>query len=185
MKKLELSKRGTVNKGKFALVDDDIFEEVNKYNWSWTYGKKSEIGYAKQDKKLHIFLHVYVWKLKNGEIPEGFEVDHIDRDGLNCQISNLRLATKSENCCNREKNKKNKSGYKGISKHVRKQSLKNGTEKEYIKWTAEVSKDKRKGGKTYTKEFPYTEEGLKEAVDWYKQKSLELQKEFSIYNKDK
>ena len=41
-------------------------------------------------------------------------VDHIDQDKLNNSISNLRFATKSENCQNRKKQINNKSGVVGV-----------------------------------------------------------------------
>lgn len=180
MKELELSKRGKKNKGKFkALVDDDIFDELNKYDWTYNYDYAFRKDYSK-DKPNNIFLHRYIYELKNGEIPEGLEVEHINQDKLDCRLENLRLATHAENMCNKSKQKNNKSGYKGVHKDVRKWEYK---DKIYIyeRWKAQITKD----GKQYAKYFPYTDEGLQQAKEWYKEKSLELHKKFSIYNKDK
>lgn len=62
-----------------------------------------------------LLLHRLVWMLQNGEIPEGTEVDHIDRNKGNNHPSNLRLATKSENAQNRTTRSDNKLGVKGVS----------------------------------------------------------------------
>lgn len=45
------------------------------------------------------------------------EVDHIDGDGLNNRRANLRLATRSQNCCNKAFAGKNSSGVKGVHLH--------------------------------------------------------------------
>ena len=47
--------------------------------------------------------------------PVGYRVDHINRDSLDNQDFNLRLATCSQNQANREVNKNNTSGFKGVS----------------------------------------------------------------------
>ena len=172
MKLIPLSKKGK-NKGKYeVMVDDDIFEEVNQYNWHYNN------GYARNS-KMNISLHRYIWKLKNGDIPKGLDVEHKDQNKLNCCLSNLRLANNSENQCNITKKKNNKSGIKGISKHAYKILLKDGTEKEYAYWQARVTKDK----KTYSKPFDYTDKGFEQAKEWIKNMSLDVQGEFSIYNK--
>jgi hypothetical protein len=112
MKEIQLSKTGKKNKGKYkALIDNDVFEEVNKFDWHYNN------GYARNG-KMNILLHRFIWELKVGEIPEALEVEHKDQNGLNCQISNLRLANRSENNCNKTKYKNNTSGFKGISKVV-------------------------------------------------------------------
>jgi len=49
--------------------------------------------------------HRLVWMAFNGKIPNGLEIDHINRDKHDNSLSNLRLVTHSENCKN--KNKKN------------------------------------------------------------------------------
>jgi hypothetical protein len=127
MKEIELSKQGWKNKGKYvAYVDDEIFEEVNKYGWSY-----SNDGYASRTdrstgKEKHISLHCYIWNLKFGDIPSGLEVEHKDRNRLNCQISNLRLATRAENCRNKSKTKRNSSGYVGVSKEICKKEKEDG-----------------------------------------------------------
>jgi hypothetical protein len=47
--------------------------------------------------------------------PIGIEVDHKKHgDTLNNRRSNLRLATKSQNGCNRGKQRNNTSGHKGV-----------------------------------------------------------------------
>lgn len=153
MKELELSKRGWKNKGKYkAFVDDDIFDEVNKIDWS--YHKK---GYAiKSDKKNTTLLHRFIWELKNGKIPKGYEVDHIDRNGLNNQISNLRLVTHAENMCNKSKLKDNISGFIGISKDVLKQEKENGSISIYKYWLCRWTNSEGKQGR---KLFPYNAAG--------------------------
>jgi hypothetical protein len=48
-------------------------------------------------------------------VPDGFQIDHIDGDGLNNQKSNLRIGTHQQNIMNRTKQRNNTSGYKGVS----------------------------------------------------------------------
>lgn len=43
------------------------------------------------------YVHRVVWSLVYGEIPEGYEIDHIDRNPSNNHIDNLRLASKCDN----------------------------------------------------------------------------------------
>ena len=48
--------------------------------------------------RLHCHLaHTFVWRAFNGEIPKGFEVDHVDNDRLNFNLDNLQLLSKSQN----------------------------------------------------------------------------------------
>ena len=61
--------------------------------------------------------HTLIWTLLHGEIPEGMEVDHIDRDTRNNHPDNLRLVSRSGNCRNRSMHKNNKSGIKGVYWH--------------------------------------------------------------------
>jgi hypothetical protein len=42
-------------------------------------------------------LHVLVWQAKNGEVPEGLELDHLCRNRACCNPSHLEPVTGSEN----------------------------------------------------------------------------------------
>lgn len=47
-------------------------------------------------------VHRLVVETFIGEIPKGFQVDHINRDRLDNNLSNLRIVTRSQNLLNRE-----------------------------------------------------------------------------------
>ena len=58
-------------------------------------------------KKKDMLLHRLVWAAVNQQdIPEGLEIDHLDRNRLNNNIDNLRLVTRDENIANSEKAKR-------------------------------------------------------------------------------
>lgn len=56
-----------------------------------------------------------VWELHYGEIPTGRQVDHINGDVSDNRVENLRLATPSQNACNRGTQRNNTSGAKGCT----------------------------------------------------------------------
>ena len=110
MKKINLTR------GFQALVDDEDYEWLNQWKW---YVHITEQGnqYAVRDisrktgKRGVIYMHKLILS------KEGFVTDHKDRDSLNNQRGNLRLATKSQDSANKTKYATNKSGYKGVYLH--------------------------------------------------------------------
>lgn len=94
----------------FGIIDDDCVKLIQ--------GKK--IGYGKFGDKKYcyinikgkpILLHRYIWEELKGKIPQGKVVDHINGNGLDCRISNLRLASSLENSYNLGKENK----YTGVN----------------------------------------------------------------------
>lgn len=73
----------------------------------------------------------------------GKMLDHINGNKSDNRISNLRLATRSQNFCNRGKNSNNTSGYKGVSWNKRDKN-----------WTVHicVNRKQRHGGSFKVKE---------------------------------
>lgn len=85
----------------------EIYPEEGKV---WSYNRNRYIG-RKHNKKGYWFvsltsddgnvlstsLHRVIWMAVNGEIPEGYEVNHIDENKNNNSISNLNLLTPKEN----------------------------------------------------------------------------------------
>lgn len=103
------SVRIPLTQGKFALVDAEDASQLSAHKWhavlihrAWyaaTHGSSGRIY-------MHKFLLV---------APTGFEVDHINGDGLDNRRSvNLRLATHQQNLANQRLNKANTSGYRGV-----------------------------------------------------------------------
>jgi hypothetical protein len=58
--------------------------------------------------------HRIAWLLSTGQDPLELQIDHIDGNGCNNAIENLRLATSGQNSRNQKRAKSNKSGYKGV-----------------------------------------------------------------------
>lgn len=102
-------------------------------------------------------IHRIVWAIHLDAWPEG-DVDHIDGDGLNNRIENLRLATRSQNCMNRRNRSDNMTGLKG----ARKRKQRDGSDV----WTSSISID---GAEKYLGRFSTPEEAhaayLKAAID--------------------
>ena len=59
-------------------------------------------------------VHRILWILKNGSIPYGMQIDHINGVRTDNNINNLRLVSASENQHNRKLSKNNTSGYQGV-----------------------------------------------------------------------
>lgn len=64
-------------------------------------------------------VHRLVWEFHNGEIPEGYEVDHLNGVRTDNRIENLRLATRSQNSMNHRMHSHNSTGTKGLGTRVR------------------------------------------------------------------
>ena len=108
------AKRKCKNSGKyFALVDDELFDKLNKYHLSI-----SKNGYAQRrvkigDKISIIPMHRQIMNLTFGDKQY---VDHINGNRLDNRKSNLRFCTRTENNHNMKLSYRNKSGAKGIYK---------------------------------------------------------------------
>ncbi len=83
-----------LTQGQFAIVDQENFEELNKHKWCATRGKHTFYACRRENGKT-ILMHRQIMRT-----PAGMVVDHIDRNGLNNRVRNLRNCTMAANNCN-------------------------------------------------------------------------------------
>ncbi|HEX8610202.1 MAG TPA: HNH endonuclease signature motif containing protein [Telluria sp.] len=84
-----------------------------------------EVGSVKHDGRYRSFVlfhkrhytHRVIWEMVNGAIPDGMCIDHLDGDGLNNRLANLRITTLSGNQRNRRIAKNNRTGVAGVTNH--------------------------------------------------------------------
>lgn len=86
-------------------------------------------GYVriKMDKRLTM-AHSLIWILHHGDIPSGYEIDHINGNPSDNRIENLRIATHAQNNCNMKLACHSTTGFKGVTKR-----------KGYDKWRAYIT----------------------------------------------
>lgn len=77
--------------------------------------KKSDKGYWRvyAVDRSHA-CHRVVWEIHYGSIPEGMQIDHIDRNTSNNSISNLRIVDNRTNTYNQSMRRNNTSGTMGV-----------------------------------------------------------------------
>jgi len=115
-------KRIQLTNGLEAIVDDEDYNELIKYNW---YGNKqgNRIYVKRKTRKLDnrdekiISMHRQIMNF-----PEGRYIDHINHNGLDNRRCNLRICSHTQNMWNRKRRVHTKSGLMGVSwfKKVRK-----------------------------------------------------------------
>ena len=106
-----------LTQGKIALVDDQDYDWLNKFDW---HARKSRNTYyaatniqCLDGKQTVIYIHQLILDQIHGYDENGLISDHKDRNGLNNQRYNLRRAAHGLNSHNREG--WGKSKYKGVS----------------------------------------------------------------------
>lgn len=77
-------------------------------------GCKEDRYYTLRIKGETYKLHRIIWMYVYGEDPGQLIVDHINRNGFDNRLDNLRIGTQSNNGGNRDININNTSGYKGV-----------------------------------------------------------------------
>lgn len=118
----------SLSKGKFALVDDEDFERVVQFKWTFTAP-----GYAYRQTyhkgvRERFYMHRFIMDAKtHNEV-----VDHINGNRLDNRKSNLRVCTHKENTQNSKLQSNNTSGYKGVS-----------FDKNRNKWISYISIDRK------------------------------------------
>lgn len=112
------------NTGNPFYFDPEDYDKIKNYTWSdkWNDGYH-ELKAWDSDQKRMIWMY---WLIT------GKECDHIDRNPMNNRKSNLRDATQSQQCQNRNKTRRNNSGIVGVCYN-----------KEQDKWIAYISIDKK------------------------------------------
>ena len=103
-------KRIKLTQGKFAVVDDENYEYLNQFSWYVTSNGYARRTIRRGKKNQYIRMHNEIIGTQKNK-----ETDHINRNKLDNRKDNLRIVTRSENSLNKDLQKNNTSGYKGIS----------------------------------------------------------------------
>lgn len=118
-----------LTQGKVAIVDDEDYEELNRYKWYANL--QSGIWYARRHLEKMNEKNITMHRQIMGS-PCGKFIDHINQNGLNNRKENLRTCTRSQNCKNSLRQKNNSSGFNGVCWHKR-----------IKKWQAYIQKNKK------------------------------------------
>lgn len=148
--------------GLFAIIDEEDFEHVSRHEWramvlpDATYAVRDE---GPKKARRCVYMHREIM-----DAPQGVQVDHWDRNGLNNRRANLRACGQSQNNANQGLRSNNQSGYKGVSWHSQ-----NGY------WRARIQHN---GKGIYIGVFDSAED----AARAYDAKARELQGDFALVN---
>ena len=123
-----------LTQGKFAQVDDEDYERLNKHKWHAQ--KSGNTFYAKRTLRLPngkltaIYMHRVILGLKLGDPRQG---DHHNHNGLNNWRDNLRICTHAQNQHNGSPQRNCASTYKGVFLSIQRRKG-----KVYKYWRAQI-----------------------------------------------
>jgi len=100
--------------GREAVIEKEDLPLVQTRNWHILVSPTSTYAVSSAKDHLGVWRKLYLHRLLL-ITPSSLDVDHIDGDRLNCRLSNLRPATRTQNLGNMRISKRNKSGFKGVS----------------------------------------------------------------------
>jgi hypothetical protein len=112
MKLIELSQ------GRVAIVDDEDFDWLSAWKWHYHRRKGAITGYARRTDRKNgdqrtIQMHNEIYHHYHRESFQ--ELDHINTCGCDNRKSNIRLATRSANCVNKQRRSDNTSNKTGVT----------------------------------------------------------------------
>lgn len=139
-----MTKSIPLSQGKITLVDDEDYEYLNQWKWTYTEGyafRMARIGSKRKHTKMHRVIM---------NTPGDMQTDHINGNGLDNRRANLRICTATENKRYSLRRSDNTSGHKGVTWHVGHQ-----------KWQARITVDQERIHLGY-----FT--AIEEAVKFYK-----------------
>ena len=103
-----MSKKIQLTRGKFAIVDNEDYAIISKFQWYYLPTANKEYAARASNGKTQ-YLHRQLMKAKSG-----MTVDHQNGNGLDCRRSNLRCCLLRNNQKNKQKRCDNKTGFKGV-----------------------------------------------------------------------
>lgn len=103
-----------LTQGKVAFVDDEDFEFLSQWKWSFVKYRKYEYAVRSQRQGNKILGFKMHRVLMNVIDPKIF-VDHEDHNGLNNQKGNLRICDNQKNQWNGSSCSSSKSQHRGVS----------------------------------------------------------------------
>lgn len=107
---------------KLAVVDNIVWPFISSMKWhaqrnyrTWYAVRHVSKKYSANNKRSLVQLHQFIWYLlHNRPVCAGMELDHINGNGLDNRLCNLREITHSQNSMNRRMHANNTSGIPGI-----------------------------------------------------------------------
>ena len=91
-----------LSQGKVAIVDDNVYELVFCYRWHCSSKGYAQHNYREEGRTKPVKMHMFIWELVNGDIPEGMQIDHINGNRLDNRLCNLRIVSQRKNQQNRK-----------------------------------------------------------------------------------
>lgn len=120
----------TLTRGYETVIDKSSLPLVEGYNW-YTSVRPRAFYAVRSDHDGQKLKTTLMHRVIMGD-PQGLEVDHINSDGLNNRLENLRVVTKEQNQRNQRASYKNACGLKGVSWH-----------KVTQKWQSQITVDRK------------------------------------------